>query len=161
MVGRRGSAAVRLLLLGLLTLGVVGMHTLGHPSSHHPPEMGTQAVPAHSSHGSEHADPATAGSAQVKATGNDARSIAPGRHHTVTSHKSGDRGMGLDPLSVCLGVLTVLGLIIALRLARLRRDEGIVPRRRVGVGIGGSGTRGPPGRPAVGLHLADLSVQRI
>lgn len=161
MVGRPGSAAVRLLLLGLLTLGVVGMHTLGHPSSHDTPAMGTQAAPAHSSQASEHADLATADAALLKVMSSNAPSTSPGMHFAAPSHQPGAPGMGLDPLSVCLGILTVLGLTIAVRLARLRRDEGVMPPPRGGVGIGGSGTRGPPGRPAVGLHLADLSVQRI
>ncbi|NYH89207.1 hypothetical protein [Actinopolymorpha rutila] len=164
MVGRSGSAAVRLLVLGLLTLGVAGMHTLGHPSSHDAPAMGAHAVPAHSahsSHSSTHVDLATADTALANAVGGNVSSIIPGMHLAVSSHKSGGPGMGLDPLSVCLGVLTMLGLIIAVRLVRLRRDEVMVPRRRVGIGVGGSGTRGPPGCPAVGLHLAGLSVQRI
>ncbi|MFD2079648.1 hypothetical protein SAMN05421678_116174 [Actinopolymorpha cephalotaxi] len=163
MIGRSGSAAVRLLLLGLLTLGVVGMHTLGHPSSHDAPAMSTSAGAPHSPHSSqpsEHVDLATADTAGM-GMGGDAPSIIPGMHLAVSSHQPGGPGMGLDPLSVCLGVLTMLGLMIAGRLVRLLRDDGTAVRRHLGTGVGGSGTRGPPDLPAVGLHLADLSVQRI
>ncbi|MET9022780.1 hypothetical protein ABZV93_22645 [Actinopolymorpha sp. NPDC004070] len=136
MINRSGQAVMRLLVLGLLTLGVMGMHTLGHPSSHHAPADAAMAM------------------------GGEAPSITPGMHLLAPSHQPGAPGMALNPLSVCLGVLTALGLAIALRLVWLRRVRGTAARRSLAVGVGGSATRGPPGWP-VGLHLADLSVQPI
>ncbi|GIG61617.1 hypothetical protein Lfu02_59890 [Longispora fulva] len=116
---------LRVVMLALLILGIVGMHTLGHPAAGHGsmPAMATVGAPADHP---EHAGPAVVG-----------------------------LGMGLDPMSVCLAVLTALTLLlVAAAASRFARGSQAV-RVRVDPGRAGS-SRGPP-RPL----LADLSVLRI
>ncbi|MDT0452091.1 DUF6153 family protein [Streptomyces hesseae] len=99
MHGRRRVAAWcgRLLLFAALLLGIVTMHTLGHPRDHAPGATADAVAGAHAM---------TAGHAQAVAPAMpDATPDAmPGTHASAsTAHRGGHGGM--DPLSVCLAVL--------------------------------------------------------
>ncbi|MFD8998209.1 hypothetical protein [Streptomyces abikoensis] len=131
MHGRRRVAAWcgRLLLFAALLLGIVTMHTLGHPRDHGP-VAGTHATASggHAMASAGHATP-SAGHA------------TPGAGHASvpaasTPHGGGHGGM--DPLSVCLAVLgtgsataflLALALAAFLRFFRDRPDTGPVATR--------------------------------
>lgn len=117
MHGRRRVAAWcgRLLLFAALLLGIVTMHTLGHPRDH-----------------------GTAAGTHAMASGGHA--MAPGGHASVpaasTPHGGGHGGM--DPLSVCLAVLDTgsattfllsLASAVFLRFFRDRPGTGPVATR--------------------------------
>ncbi|MGY0237075.1 hypothetical protein [Longispora urticae] len=176
MAGRRGG--VRLLLLALLVLGVLGMHTLGHPAEghgampaaghhavgHDPHDAVTVAVDAGAEPGGTVAMAAFGtGGTVAFATGS---AVAFGTGSAVAGAGVGDAaravaivglGVGLDPMSVCLAILTAFTLLLVLavtsRLARTADAATLVSAGRAGSG------RGPPKRR--GLLLADLSVLRI
>jgi hypothetical protein len=123
----------RWLLIVALTLGVAGMHTLGHLDSGH----GSGGMSAATMHG-------TAMQPQL------ARSTDPG------FSSSGEEPRGFDPTSICLAVLT--GLLILFLAARRSRLGWVPPTG----GPGASHThvaRPPPKRTA--LRLARLSILRI
>ncbi|MEV5613039.1 DUF6153 family protein [Streptomyces sp. NPDC052225] len=90
-----GTRRGRLLLFVALLLGIVGMHTLGHPtSSHADTEMRT---------GMTHAAPMHP------------VSPAPAAHeHEMPGggHENGNGHGGMDPLSVCLAVLGSFTLLL-------------------------------------------------
>ncbi|GAA2932007.1 hypothetical protein GCM10020221_29740 [Streptomyces thioluteus] len=101
----RGKAAGtwcgRLLLFAALLLGIVTMHTLGHPTTGHDAPPAAHAVQAH---------PAAAAH-----DGDGDHAAPPPSHHRL----------GLDPMSVCLAVLGAgwtMVLLLALRF--LRRPAG-------------------------------------
>lgn len=126
----RRCGAHRLLLLALLAFGVLGMHTLGHPT--------------HTGHGGAHLPTATTA------------------HHDVMmiAVEGTDSSTGmLDPMNVCLAILTVLtlaALVSALYLATGRQGGHRLYQGATLILAG----RGPPARPPLGLILADLSVLR-
>jgi len=131
----------QLLLLAALFLGIVTMHTVGHPTEHSPsPSMPVSvAMPA------VMADAA-------------ARADAPDAGHP--SHGSPDDTpmSGMDPLSVCLAVLGAWGLaLVGAWLFGLRADG-----RPLGTPAGAGLLRvlrpSPPPRISV---LASVSVLRI
>ncbi|GGP54390.1 DUF6153 family protein [Streptomyces abikoensis] len=110
MHGRRRVAAWcgRLLLFAALLLGIVTMHTLGHPRDHGT-TAGTHATASggHAMASAGHATPG-AGHASVPAAS--------------TPHGGGHGGM--DPLSVCLAVLgtgSATAFLLALALAAFLR----------------------------------------
>ncbi|TDU78500.1 hypothetical protein [Streptomyces sp. KS 21] len=121
---RRAARWPRLLLLAALLLGIVTMHTLGHPSPSHTMEDAAPAVAvASAGRGADH----TPGHASAGLTGTGARTDAgtgtdPGTvSASVPTHASHDRGSaveapppgsGMDPMSVCLAVLGGLTLLI-------------------------------------------------
>lgn len=124
--------ATRLLLLALLVAGVVGMHTTGHSQARHP------AMAA--AHADMDSHPATA-------MGMAAATPAP------------PTDTGMDPVEMCLAVLTVLGMLVLLAAAGYARQ---VTTRRVGGlswRIHGTG-RDPPEHPLHGLRITDLAVLR-
>ncbi|WP_433397072.1 hypothetical protein [Streptomyces sp. CA-146814] len=136
MVGgaRSGSAVYgQLLLLAALLLGIVTMHTVGHPA--------------------EHASSPSVSAAPVAAA--DAASDAAHPSH----HSPDDTPMsGMDPLSVCLAVLGVWGLaLVGAWLLGLRVD-GRSPGTPVGAGLLRVLRANPPPRISV---LASVSVLRI
>ncbi len=103
MQGRRRATAWcgRLLLFAALLLGIVTMHTFGHPSAHASSHASSDVVSAHDS------PPA----------------------HGTGHHESKDKGKhdgGMDPMSVCLAVLGAAGWAAALLLVAL-----VVSRRPV------------------------------
>ncbi|WJK68411.1 hypothetical protein [Streptomyces albidoflavus] len=156
-VGRAG----RLLLLAALLLGVLTMHTLGHPTGDH----GGAHSGAHSAaHGpgtvaAAPAAPAGSGAAEHHSP---AAGIAAG---AVTGAVTGtpdssDPLPGTDPLSVCLAVLAALTLGLLLRAGGLL-GGGAAPGSAARVLL--TGRRGAqwPIAPPTRLALARLSVLRI
>ncbi|MGW2597634.1 DUF6153 family protein [Streptomyces klenkii] len=123
--GQRGTAAAwcgRLLLLSALLLGIVTMHTLGHPTGH----AGTgHAGSAHA--GSEHAG-----------TGHKAGTRTAAEVHAQQVHSPGPTAHdplsapGMDPMSVCLAVLgaALLALVLLLVTAALRRPAAALAAAR-------------------------------
>ncbi|GAA0362696.1 DUF6153 family protein [Streptomyces blastmyceticus] len=104
MDGQRKATAWcgRLLLFAALLLGIVTMHTLGHPAGH----GGSRGTASH---------------AMAPMTGDPA--VAP---HTTTDHRAASvdgESHGMDPMSVCLAVLgsALLALVSLLGVAALRR----------------------------------------
>ncbi|MHA7957631.1 hypothetical protein ACX9I7_07720 [Streptomyces sp. L500] len=121
MHGRRRVAAWcgRLLLFAALLLGIVTMHTLGHPRDH-----GAVAVTAGTAGDAMPGAHATASGGHAMASVGHA---TPGAGHASvpaasTPHGGGHRGM--DPLSVCLAVLgtgSATAFLLALALAAFLR----------------------------------------
>ncbi|MFI1311633.1 DUF6153 family protein [Streptomyces albidoflavus] len=143
--GRAG----RLLLLAALLLGVLTMHTLGHPAGEHG-----------SAHGAAHGA-GTVAAAPAAPTGSGAA-----EHHSPAvgadtgTPDSSDPLPGTDPLSVCLAVLAALTLGLLLRAGGLLwrgADPGSAARVLL------TGRRGAqwPIAPPTRLTLARLSVLRI
>ncbi|MEU0124440.1 hypothetical protein ABZ114_22615 [Streptomyces albidoflavus] len=145
VAGRAG----RLLLLAALLLGVVTMHTLGHPTGDHG-----------SAHGAVHGA-GTVAAPPAAPTGSGAQ-----EHHSPAvgsptgTPDSSDPLPGTDPLSVCLAVLAALTLGLLLRAGGLLW-RGADPGSAAGVLL--TGRRGAqwPIAPPTRLTLARLSVLRI
>ncbi|MEV0266085.1 hypothetical protein AB0I49_32755 [Streptomyces sp. NPDC050617] len=148
MYGQRGAAAWcgRLLLFAALLLGIVTMHTLGHPAEraagpHHGSVIAGDSA---GGHGNPHMAMGEGGPAA------DSPAIAPA---AVPAHG------GMDPMSVCLAVLGVwiIGLLVGLA-ARDRRAHGAAvaaPRSRL------PGALWPIPPPPRRKALARLSVLRV
>jgi hypothetical protein len=119
---------VQFLLLLVLMLGVMGMHTLGHPSEEH--------------HG---------GSSVLAFTHGPTSRLAAAPPCTPP----------LDPMDVCLAVLTAMGFasVLAALLTTGRRGSGT--RVMAGGAWGVCGRGPPPGVRAIGRRLAILSVLRM
>ncbi|MBO1333239.1 DUF6153 family protein [Streptomyces sp. VRA16 Mangrove soil] len=130
----------QLLLFVALLFGIVGMHTLGHPTGHG--SMAGQA--AHSAH-SAHAMP----SAPVPAH---ASSPAAVHEHRMP----GDGGM--DPLGVCLAVLGSFTLLLLLTAAVPRPPGSALPLGPLRRGLTYAHRPNPP-PPRTTLSL--LSVLRL
>ncbi|MGW5881988.1 DUF6153 family protein [Streptomyces koyangensis] len=140
VAGRAG----RLLLLAALLLGVLTMHTLGHPAGEH----GNAHGAAHGAGTVAAAPAATMGSGAAE-------------HHSPTgTPDSSDPLPGTDPLSVCLAVLAALTLGLLLRAGALLW-RGASPGSAARVLL--TGRRGAqwPIAPPTRLTLARLSVLRI
>ncbi|MFE0224158.1 hypothetical protein ACFW0U_25515 [Streptomyces albidoflavus] len=159
--GTAAGRAGRLLLLAALLLGVLTMHTLGHPTGDH--------GGAHSgAHGAAHG-PGTVAAAPAAPAGSGAA-----EHHSPAAGiaagaaagavtgtpDSSDPLPGTDPLSVCLAVLAALTLGLLLRAGGLR-GGGAAPGSAARVLL--TGRRGAqwPIAPPTRLALARLSVLRI
>ncbi|MFE6718279.1 DUF6153 family protein [Streptomyces albidoflavus] len=145
VAGRAG----RLLLLAALLLGVLTMHTLGHPAGEHG-----------SAHGAAH------GAGTVAAAPAAPMGSGAAEHHSPTTGAptgtpdSSDPLPGTDPLSVCLAVLAALTLGLLLRAGGLLwRGAALGSAARVPL----TGRRGAqwPIAPPTRLTLARLSVLRI
>ncbi len=157
VAGRAG----RLLLLAALLLGVLTMHTLGHPTGDH--------GGAHSgAHGAAHG-PGTVAAAPAAPAGSGgaehhspAAGIAAGAAAGAVTGTpdSSDPLPGTDPLSVCLAVLAALTLGLLLRAGGLL-GGGAAPGSAARVLL--TGRRGAqwPIAPPTRLALARLSVLRI
>ncbi|WP_436736639.1 hypothetical protein [Streptomyces sp. BBFR102] len=150
VAGRAG----RLLLLAALLLGVLTMHTLGHPAGDH--------GGAHS--GARGPGTVTAAGARPPA----AHEPPPGAAEEARSPavagapaSPADSPLpGTDPLSVCLAVLAALTLGLLLRAGGLRwrgAAAGAAPRVPLAGRRGAQWPIAPPTR----LTLARLSVLRI
>ncbi|MFJ6701000.1 hypothetical protein ACIQM4_33795 [Streptomyces sp. NPDC091272] len=150
----RGAWGGRLLLFAALLLGIVTMHTLGHPAGQHG-EHGT-------------ASPSSVGttipiSTKVTMTAPDAPHTTPidTPHHPAASPTSASTPPsplpGMDPMSVCLAVLAAWGVVLfGAGLLAGGPSAWTVPPRSSGPA---SALRPrPPPRKAV---LASLSVLRI
>ncbi|MBF4136859.1 hypothetical protein CLM85_16330 [Streptomyces albidoflavus] len=146
MAGRAG----RLLLLAALLLGVLTMHTLGHPTGDHGGAYGAAHGP-----GTVAAAPAVSGAAEHHSP---ADGIAAGA--VTGTPGSSDPLPGTDPLSVCLAVLAALTLGLLLRAGGLLWG-GAAPGSAARLLL--TGRRGAqwPIAPPTRLALARLSVLRI
>ncbi|MFI5986159.1 DUF6153 family protein [Streptomyces sp. NPDC051555] len=141
----------RVLLLAALLLGIVTMHTLGHPDDS---PVGQDAATAHTvAHGAPapgpgaHAMPApTVAAPDVPAPADEAG----------TQVRGPDGGMAMDPMSVCLAVLLAgISLVSVLVLAR---TGAAATARREARGVRAHGGPDPPtGREL----LARLVVLRV
>ncbi|GGX72627.1 DUF6153 family protein [Streptomyces hiroshimensis] len=112
--GRQGTAAAwcgRLLLLSALLLGIVTMHTLGHPTGH----AGMSHEARTHTHATAGAHPQTHSAPAVSPT------TSPVADDPLTAP-------GMDPMSVCLAVLgaALLALVLLLVTAALRRPAAAV-----------------------------------
>ncbi|MEW2575454.1 hypothetical protein [Streptomyces syringium] len=116
----------RLLLFAALLLGIVTMHTLGHPSEHGSGQPGpaaarpaAHAMPAHAMPAD--AMPAHAAHTRADDTAPDAVAAPPaGAPRTDPPPHS-----GMDPMSVCLAVLAAgWAVALLLGLAAFRRRSG-------------------------------------
>lgn len=131
---RRASFGQWLLLVALL-FGIATMHTVGHPAEHASP--GPSAAAAHGEH--EAPPPAAASAAASSAVDSAPMS-------------------GMDPMTVCLAVLSTWGVaLLVLRLLGPRRAR-LLPGRAAGVRAPLLPWPNPPPRKTV---LATLSVLRI
>ncbi|NYS20410.1 hypothetical protein HFP43_26130 [Streptomyces sp. SJ1-7] len=126
----------QLLLLAALLLGIVTMHTVGHPAAEHGPSA---AVP-------------------VSVSMSDAADmpVAP----SDAAHSSSDHSpmSGMDPLSVCLAVLGAWGLALVGAWLLLGRADGRSLGTPVGAGLLRVLRPNPP--PPISV-LASVSVLRI
>nr|WSW46124.1 hypothetical protein OG296_25170 [Streptomyces sp. NBC_01001] len=169
---RRAARWPRLLLLAALLLGIVTMHTLGHPSRSHTMEDAAPAVAVASAgraadHTPVHAPghvPAdrtdtAAGAGAGMVTGPGAGTV------TVPAHASHDRGpaaespppgSGMDPMSVCLAVLGGLTLLIL-----GAGPAGLRDAAPLGGAARGPGRSGGPDPPSPRELLTRLAVLRV
>jgi hypothetical protein len=134
----------RWLLLVALVLGVVGMHTLGHPEPSHAHDKGV--VPA--AHSWEGPSRSWSGPTAVLPLDEDRAATRQTSHEDLPT---------LDPLAVCLAILApVTLLVVAWFAVRVRHPAvaGLSTRGGWGRGV----VRPPPRRTAVRLAL--LSVLR-
>ena len=140
-------AAFRLILLLAVAFGVFGMHTIGHVST-------THAVMPHMSQAVAHPDdvpPTVASVMGMPAPVSSAGSRVP----------AGGALPILDPTAICLAMLSAVGLLALLRVARRRRGRLVGPARAARLAQAGSTSgRAPPHR-GVGLAVAQLSVLRV
>lgn len=122
---------LRLVLLIVLALGVLGIHTFGHP-----PDLG--------SFGAGHMTTAAhkIGIVPAAEQGHDG------------SHGHGD---GLHAFTACLAVLGSVLVLSSLSVLRQRRWDLWVPAGPLSWATGG---RPAPARRPIGLHLAAVSVVR-
>ncbi|MGX1630826.1 hypothetical protein ACWIGL_22965 [Streptomyces albidoflavus] len=159
--GTAAGRAGRLLLLAALLLGVLTMHTLGHPTGDH--------GGAHSgAHGAAHG-PGTVAAAPAAPAGSGAA-----EHHSPAAGiaagaaagavtgtpDSSDPLPGTDPLSVCLAVLAALTLGLLLRAGGLL-GGGAAPGSAARVLLSCRPGAQWPIAPPTRLALARLSVLRI
>ncbi|MDI3424211.1 hypothetical protein [Streptomyces luteolus] len=124
---RRG----RLLLLAALLLGIVTMHTLGHPAGEQhggmTPTASTAAAPGHSTAG--HGTGVDGGPPGQAAAPEHA--AGPGHGATTAADQHAPAGHGMDPMAVCLAVLlagVALALLAAAPLRPGTRPEPTAPR---------------------------------
>ncbi|MFF7013679.1 MULTISPECIES: hypothetical protein [Streptomyces] len=124
----------QLLLLAALLLGIVTMHTVGHPAAEHGPSA---AVPV-----------SVSDAADMPVAPSDAAHSSP--DHSPMS--------GMDPLSVCLAVLGAWGLALVGAWLLLGRADGRSLGTPVGAGLLRVLRPNPP--PPISV-LASVSVLRI
>ncbi|TGB05967.1 DUF6153 family protein [Streptomyces sp. MZ04] len=145
---RRPAKGGQLLLLAALLLGIVTMHTLGHPTGH-----GSGAEQA-----SVQREMRGTATAQGLARAHDMGTEPVARTADDTVTASSPAGLhGMDPLSVCLAVLGAFTLLLLLRAGLLRPGGFGVPARALARPLDGLRPRPPPPR----ILLARLSVLRI
>lgn len=128
-----------LLLFAVLLFGIITMHTLGQPSEHgsapYAPQGTAVATTAHQSAGAE-------------------VSMAP-RALLVPYADAPAQGHGMDPMSVCLAVLSVWSVVLlaAGLLSRRSVAPSAAARARILLAL-------RPNPPSYGTLLAQLSVLR-
>jgi predicted lipid-binding transport protein (Tim44 family) len=148
---RAGGAFGYLLLVVMLTLGVFVMHTMGHPEES-------------SGHGMSGAVPAVVDGHQDGMAPKAAAAEAPAEPELMAEHGTAasaatspvhELPSGMDPMSVCVAVLTVWLLGLILRAAAARRHERLTALLARSMALARPST--PPPRPL----LSQLSVLRI
>ncbi|MFG2402765.1 DUF6153 family protein [Streptomyces brevispora] len=152
MFGTRGARYGQLLLFTALLFGILTMHTVGHPAEHSGP--GAAATTA------SHPMAANALAPSHPMTANTKRPVAANTTHPDARHPAHRAPMrGMDPMAVCLAVLSVWGLALLTTLLVARRSAAGLP--------GTAGRRSPwrprpppPSRPRKAV-LTGLSVLRI
>lgn len=155
---RRAARWPRLPLLAVLLLGIVTMHTWGHPADSHTGEDATAGhsvarVDAGVAHhlGSPHAGPAAAPRAPTASDLPTAWDLpAAGRSQAGPAPEP-----AMDPMSVCLAVLAGLVLLVLGRSARRRPA-----RPEAGPGAAARAPAGPD-PPAPRELLLRLAVLRV
>jgi hypothetical protein len=145
--------AARLLMLVAVAFGVMSMHTLGHADQNRAPH-------AAMTHVASTLDMPAAVAAVPHTV--PALAAAPLAMATVDGHLSDFRipMPVMDPMTVCLAVLTAVGVVVLL--------AGLLANRRTSFGGGAAfrplwtiAGRGPPfAVPPLGRRLAILSVSR-
>ncbi|WP_330296137.1 hypothetical protein [Streptomyces sp. NBC_00503] len=159
----------RLLLLAALLLGIVSMHTLGHPTQAHAmddvhvmddvPAVRIVPAAAHAPSGSA-PDHTTAAHSATGVTGAAAHATAPEPAAAALPETAAAEAprphTGMDPMSVCLAVLGALTLLIL--------GAGLAGPRRAAP-LGGAarapGRSGGPDPPPPRELLTLLAVQRV
>ncbi|MFC5724058.1 hypothetical protein ACFP1Z_28210 [Streptomyces gamaensis] len=150
---QRGATAWcgRLLLFAALLLGIVTMHTLGHPR--------------HDAAAAAHGSGAHAGSAAQHAHETEAHQAVPALHAAPVrpapegAAQPAPGGLGMDPSSVCLAVLGAGLLLLVLReLFRAAQRRFRAPGVRIRAALLRALWPIPP--PPRGKSLARLSVLR-
>ncbi|MEU5953546.1 hypothetical protein [Streptomyces sp. NPDC047525] len=159
---KRSANGRQLLLLAALLFGIVTMHTLGHPTGHptghsSPSHSAGQSSPSHStSPSTSHASVSEQAAGQQEMS--DGGHAAPARPHLAATSASSPVGTdGMDPLSVCLAVLSALTLLLLLKAGLLRPGGFAVPARPLARLLDGLRPNPPPPR----ILLSCLSVLRI
>ncbi|MFF4102203.1 hypothetical protein [Streptomyces sp. NPDC001903] len=160
---QRAARWPRLLLLAALLLGIVTMHTLGHPSRSH--TMEDAAAPVGVASAARAADHTPDHMAADQAPDHTAVQ-APG-HAAVRAeqHAQGERapaagaplpGSGMDPMSVCLAVLGGLTLLIL-----GAGPAGLRDAAPLGGAARAPGRSGGPDPPSPRELLTRLAVLRV
>ncbi|WP_447037034.1 hypothetical protein [Streptomyces sp. DSM 118878] len=170
---RNRTGTGQLLLLAALLLGIVTMHTLGHPPEH-TSDTATASAPAAASvpatasvvtaasvtsHGADFGADYRADHGADPRGGHDVRVASPAADSPHGMTHDGHGAMSMDPLSVCLAVLgafTLVALVRVLVRAGLWRP-GRAPARAPAAGRLLHGPRPEP--PPV--TLSRLSVLRL
>ncbi|WP_030866916.1 hypothetical protein [Streptomyces sp. NRRL F-2747] len=173
---QRAARWPRLLLLAALLLGIVTMHTLGHPSRSHTmedaaPVAAVAPAARAAGHTSGHVpghpsgDPATARAADPAEYRAPERTADHGPDRTPEPHAPGDRapaadapppGSGMDPMSVCLAVLGGLTLLIL-----GAGPAGLRDAAPLGGAARAPGRSGGPDPPSPRELLTRLAVLRV
>ncbi|SOB85310.1 hypothetical protein [Streptomyces sp. 1331.2] len=111
--------ALRLLLLAALLLGIVTMHTLGHPTGGHGGrEVAARQLPGHHAGGVP-----MAGAAEAESPAALAEAAATFAEAAATvAEPAADEGM--DPMTVCLAVLAGWTLVLLAAAGPLLRRSG-------------------------------------
>ncbi|MGK5693920.1 DUF6153 family protein [Streptomyces sp. URMC 128] len=157
---RAGGAFGYLLLVVMLTLGVFAMHTMGHPKESSGHGM-SAAVPAGAGvhHDAMAQSATTLAGPEVTdgqgTAGSAAKSDGQGTAASAAKSPVHEPPGGMDPMSVCLAVLTVWLLVLFLRALVVRRPERLTALLARSMALARPGT--PPPRPL----LSQLSVLRI
>ncbi|MET9883765.1 hypothetical protein ABZZ20_11580 [Streptomyces sp. NPDC006430] len=161
----------RLLLLAALLLGIVTMHTLGHPShSHTVEDAAPVAAVAPVGRAADHTEGRTDGRTHGHEDDHvdmrtDGRGAAPAAAATGRTHAAAERapaaeaplpGSGWDPLSVCLAVLGGLTLLIL-----GAGPAGIRDAAPLGGAARVPGRSGGPDPPSPRELLCRLAVLRV
>lgn len=165
-----GVGVFRLLLLAVLSLGVFGMHTVGHASDHHSWEALSEGTSGHAAGAAEAvmAERVVAEAAMPEAAGPwlaggaDPCDGTCGTAGPVVAY----RGAGSDPdgsggglVIMCLAVLFGLGVLAMLAGAWARRHR--TAHSAASAHRSRSPRAGPGFAPALALRLVDAAVLRI
>ncbi|MFK0045415.1 hypothetical protein ACIQU4_15075 [Streptomyces sp. NPDC090741] len=159
---QRAARWPRLLLLAALLLGIVTMHTLGHPSrSHTMEDAAPVAAVASAARAADHISGRVSGHTSGHTSGH----IAGHSSGRTADHAPGDRGpaaeappagSGMDPMSVCLAVLGGLTLLIL-----GAGPAGLRDAAPLGGAARAPGRSGGPDPPSPRELLTRLAVLRV